>query len=122
MIITRGMQPATGALLSIQSITSFASLIRSSTHVESSLQSRNLPTLAAIAWEINNNYSNNRHDGICNRDFTSDYFKQHAVSYVEPPAKPAIAASQSDSSQLDYAHSLAHTAIVKPMHHVAPAR
>ena len=78
MIITRGAQPVTEALLSIQSITSLASLIRVGARVESSLRSGNFPALSAIAWEINNNFNNNRHDGTHNRDSAPGYSEQHA--------------------------------------------
>ena len=124
-MIIKGAQPAIGALLSIQPVTSLTSLIRFGTCVESTLRSWHFPTLAAIAGPINNNSSNNHHDGTRNRDSAPGNSEQHTIAYVEPPVEPAIAASQPDSFPLEYAHSFAHTthtATVEPVHHVAPAR
>ena len=124
-MIVKGAQPAIGALLAIQPVTSLASLIRSGACVESSLRSGNFPTLAALAEQINNNSSNNRRGSNKNNNSAPNYSEQHAVAYVNSPSEPAYAASQLDSSQLDHAHSLAHTAhtaTIEPEHHVAQAR
>ena len=121
-MIVKEAQPATRALLAIQPITGLASLIRASAHMESSLRSWNFPALAALAEQINNNSSNNRRGSNKNNDSAPGYFEQHTVAYVDSPYEPAYAASQLDSSQLNYAHSLAptaHTATVEPVHHVA---
>ena len=92
-MIIKGAQLAIGGLLSIQSITSFASLIRVGARVESSLRSGNFPVLAAIDGQINNNFNNNHRDGTCKRDSAPDYSEQHTISYIEPPEEPAYAAS-----------------------------
>ena len=90
--------------------------------MESSLRSGNFPALAVIDGQINNDFSNNRRGDTRNKDSAPNYSKQHAVSFIKPPVEPAIAASQPDSTQLDYAHSLAYTATIERVHHVAPAR
>ena len=58
-IVIGGTQPSTGALLSIQPVTTFAALIRAGTCVESSLQSGNFPALYAFAKQatVSNNSS-----------------------------------------------------------------
>ena len=121
-MIIKGVQPTTGALLCIQPITNFASLIRAGPRVESSLRSGNFPTLSALARQANNSSSSNHRGSSSNNDFATGYFEQHAVACVESPAKPANAASQPYSTPLDYTHSLAHTATVEPVHHVTPTR
>ena len=122
-MIIKGVQPTIGGLLSIQSITSFASLIRVGACVESSLRSGNFPKLVVIDGQINN-FNSNRRDGTCNRDSAPDYSEQHAAVYVESPEEPAYAVSQPDPFSLVHAPNYAptaHTATVEPVHHVAPA-
>ena len=114
MIVMRA-QPATRALLAIQPVTSLASLIRSTVRMESSLRSGNFPTLAALAGQINNNSSSNRCGSNKNNNSAPSYSEQHAVASVDSPSELAYAASQPDSSQLDYAHSLA------PLHTLPPS-
>ena len=125
-MIIKGAQPATRALLCIQPVTSFASLIRDGAHVESSLRSGNFPALSALARQANNtSNNNNRRSNNDNSDPAPGYSKQHTITYVDSPSELANAATQSDSSQLDYAPSsahIAHTATIEPVHQVVPAR
>ena len=121
-MIIKGAQPATGALLCIQPVTSYASLIRDGASVESSLRSGNFPTLSALARQANAFNNSNRRGSKNNSDSAPSYSEQHAIAYIESPVEPANAASQPDSTLLDYAHNPAHTATVEPVHHVAPAR
>ena len=124
-MIIKGAQPATRALLSIQPVTSYASLIRAGTRVEGPLQGGHFPTLSAMARQANNPSSSNRRSSSNNNDSATSYSQQHAIAYVDSPSKPAYVESQPDSTSLDYAHDLvhtAHTATVEPVHHIAPAR
>ena len=124
-MIIKGAQPTTGALLSIQLVTSFASLIRAGARVESSLRSGNFPALSAMARQANNPSNSNHRSSNNNNDSATGYFEQHAVVYVDSPPKPAYAESQLESTPLDYAHDLAHTthtATIELVHHVVLAR
>ena len=122
-MIIKGAQPVTGALLSIQPITSYASLIRVGARVESSLRSGHFPALSAMARQANNpSSSNSRRCSNNNNDSATGYSQQHAIAYVDSPSEPAYPESQPDSTLLDYAHSLTHTATVELVHHVAPGR
>ena len=89
-IIIKGAQPTTGALLCLQSITSFASLIPAGARVESSLRSGNFPTLSAFANQAtaSNNSSNKG-----NNDSNARYHKKPTVACIDSPAEPAFAAS-----------------------------
>ena len=131
-IISKGAQAATEALLCLQPITSFASLTRASACVESSLWSGNFPTLADFAKQAtassSNNYNKNCNSSSNkgNNDADIRYYKKPTVTCIDPPAKPALIASQPSSSQLASAHNVAHTtqstATIEPVHHIAPAQ
>ena len=58
-----GAQLATGALLSIQPVTTFTALIRASTCVESLLRSGNFPALSAFAKQATASSNSNNSSG-----------------------------------------------------------
>ena len=92
-MIIKGVQPATGTLLSIQPVTSYTSLIRAGVRVENSLRSGNFPTLSALARQANNSSSSNRRSSNNNSDSTPSYSEQHAIAYIKSPVEPTNAAS-----------------------------
>ena len=122
-IIIKGAQPATEALLCMQPISSFASLIQADTRVESSLQDGNFPALSTFAKQAtasnsNNNYGNSSSD--------VSYYKKPFVTYIDSLIEPALTESQPCPAQLASAPSMPHTtqttATIEPVHHVAPTR
>ena len=118
-MILKGTLLVTGSLLCIQHITSFASLVRAGTCVESSLQSEHFPALSALASWANTSDRSNRNN---NNNPATGYFEQNADTYVDSPIEPANAASKLDSTLLDHAPSstpITHTAIIEPVHHIA---
>ena len=94
----------TGALLSIPSITSFASLTRAGTRMESSLQSGNFLALSSFAKQAIVSSSSNS-----NNSSDVSYYKKLFVACIDSLAEPAHAGSQPGSTQLAFAHSIAHT-------------
>ena len=72
-MIIKGAQSATGTLLCIQPVTSYASLIRAGACVESSLQRANFPTLFALARQANNSSYSNCRSCNNNSDFAPSY-------------------------------------------------
>ena len=122
-MIVKGVLPATGTLLCIQHITSFASLIRAGARVESSLQSGHFPALFALARQADS--TSNRHNSDSSNNSASDCSEQHAAASVDPPKVPAFAKSQPDPFSLVPAPIFAptaHTVTVEPVHHVTPAQ
>ena len=84
------------------------------------MQSGHFPALSALAKQANN--TSNRHSS---NNSTSDCSEQHAVACPDPPEVPAFAESQPDPFLLVHAPiyaPTAHTIIVEPVHHVAPAQ
>ena len=91
--LIRGAQPSIGGLLSIQPITTFASLIRAGARVESSLRSGCYLALIAFAGQDtapgNNNHnhsnSNNNNGNNSNHSRRRDHPKP-AVAFIGSPA------------------------------------
>ena len=111
-----------GGLLSIQPITSFASLIQASAHVERLLQSGNFPALTEYAKQATAaNNSNNKG----NNDSDARYHKKPTVACINSPAELPPDENQLGSSQfasvLSSPHTTQGTTTVEPVHHVAPA-
>ena len=121
-MIIKGVLPATGTLLCIQHITSFASLVRASARVESLMRSEHFPALFALARQAN---TSNRRSSNNSNNSSPDCSEQLTEAYADPPEEPAYAESQPDPFPLEHAPNYApaaHTATVEPVHHVAPAR
>ena len=90
-IVIGGAQPSTGALLSIQPITTFTALIRAGTCVESSLWSGNFPTLSAFAKQTtaSSNSSNSSNPSTNSSGSSSSCPRKKdlpktTVAYVDP--------------------------------------
>ena len=88
-IVIGGAQPATGALLNIQPVTTFAALIRAGTRVESSLRSGIFPALSAFAKQatVSSSSTSNNSNGSTSRRHKKDSPKA-AVVYVDPLPVP----------------------------------
>ena len=103
-----GAQPATGALLSIQPVTTFIALIRAGTRVESSLRSGNFSALSAFAKQAatssstSSNTSSNSSGTTSSRPKKKDSSKP-TVAYVDPSLVPVQLAVRPPPNQVVYA-------------------
>ena len=86
----RGAQPTTGALLSIQPVTTFAALIRAGTRVESSLRSGNFPALSAFTKQatVSSSSTSNNSSGSTSSCPKKKDSPKAAVAYVDPSPTP----------------------------------
>ena len=115
-----------GGLLSIQPITSFASLIRVGALVERLLQSGNFPALTEFAKQAaasSGNNSSNNNKGNNNSD--ARYHKKATIACLDSPVELPPTENQPGSPQFASAPSFphtTHTATIEPGHHVALAR
>ena len=133
-IIIRGAQPSTGALLAIQAVTSFASLIRVGTRMESTLRSGNFPVLSVFAKQAtspsnggSSSNTNNNGGGNNNNPRRRDP-PRLAVAYVDSPAAPVHMVALPGTNQVVYAptpsapHTPQITTTTRPVYSAPPVR
>ena len=117
-IIIRGAQPDTGALLSIQPITTFSSLICASAHVEGSLCSGSFPALSAFAKQAtspNHSSGSSSNNNSSNNNPRRRDPSKPAVAYVRSPATLINMVAQLGPSQVAYAPTpRTHTLQITP--------
>ena len=107
-IVIKGAQPFTGALLSIQQVTTFAAPIQAGARVESSLRSGNFPTLSAFTKQAtahNNNSSSsnsNNSSGSSNNCPRKKDPPKIDVAYVDSPTALVHLAARPASNQVVY--------------------
>ena len=87
-------------MLSLQSVTTFASLIRSGSRIESAIRSGRYPTISALAGQDivpNRNNNNNNYNG--NNSGNNNSGNNHARRRDQP--KPAVAYVDSPMAQFN---------------------
>ena len=112
-ILIRGSQPSIGGLLSIQPLTTFASLVRVGARIENSIRSGRYPTISASArQDIAPNNCNNNHSGSNNNGNKHPRRREHSkpiVAFIDSSATQFNLEDQPVPNQVVYAPAPTHT-------------